>query len=168
MGGLMLDIIITFVNASASLPLGVLLAFGRLSKAPVVRMLATGYIEFWRGVPLLAVLFMATLMLPMFLPSGVSVDNLIRLMIAMVFFYSAYMAEVIRGGLQGVPRGQEEAASSLGMKWWQIPTHRYSAAGAPAGGAEHYEYGRGFVQGYDAGDDYWSCRCVRLGQPGVE
>ena len=118
-GGLMLDIIITFVNASASLPLGVLLAFGRLSKAPVVRMLATGYIEFWRGVPLLAVLFMATLMLPMFMPSGVSVDNLIRLMVAMVFFYSAYMAEVVRGGLQGVPKGQEEAASSLGMKWWQ-------------------------------------------------
>jgi general L-amino acid transport system permease protein len=119
-GGLTLDFVITFVNASAALPIGVLLALGRQSNAPVVRMLATGYIEFWRGVPLLSVLFIATLMLPLFLPNGVSINNLLRLMVAMVMFYSAYMAEVIRGGLQGVPKGQIEAASSLGLKWWQF------------------------------------------------
>ena len=120
LGGLTLDILITFVNASAALPIGIVLALGRQSDAAVVRMLATGYIEFWRGVPLISVLFMATLMLPFFLPNGISVNNLLRLMVVMVMFYSAYMAEVIRGGLQGVPKGQMEAASSLGLKWWQM------------------------------------------------
>jgi general L-amino acid transport system permease protein len=119
-GGLTLDILFTFVNACASLPLGVLLALGRQSRAPVVRILATGYIEFWRGVPLLSVLFIATLMLPLFLPNGISINNLLRLMVATVMFYSAYMAEVVRGGLQGIPKGQIEAASSLGLKWWQF------------------------------------------------
>ncbi|HTJ89942.1 MAG TPA: amino acid ABC transporter permease, partial [Acidocella sp.] len=115
-----LDIVITFVNACASLPLGILLALGRRSKAPVLRLFATCYIEFWRGVPLLSVLFIATLMLPLFLPNGIAIDNLLRLMIAMMMFYSAYMAEVVRGGLQGVAKGQTEAAASLGMKPWQL------------------------------------------------
>jgi general L-amino acid transport system permease protein len=118
-GGLTLDIVITFVTASAAFPLGVLLALGRRSEAPIIRMLATGYIELWRGVPLLTVLFMATIMLPLFLPKGMSVDNLLRVIVAMALFNSAYMAEVVRGGLQGVPRGQVEGAQSLGMKWWQ-------------------------------------------------
>jgi general L-amino acid transport system permease protein len=119
-GGLMLDIIASFVTVAGSLPLGILLAFGRRSQLPVVRMLTVGYIELWRGVPLLTVLFMSAVVLPLFLPAGVSADRLLRAMAALVLFNAAYMAEVVRGGLQGVPSGQEEAADSLGLRWWHV------------------------------------------------
>jgi general L-amino acid transport system permease protein len=119
-GGLMLDMVISFVTVAGSLPLGVLLALGRRSQLLVVRTLATGFIELWRGVPLLTVLFMSAVMVPLFLPEGVSVDRLVRAMVALVLFNAAYMAEVVRGGLQGVPVGQEEAATSLGLHWWQV------------------------------------------------
>jgi general L-amino acid transport system permease protein len=119
-GGLMLDVIVSFVTVAGSLPLGILLAFGRRSQLPVVRVLSVGYIEVWRGVPLLTVLFMSTVVVPLFLPEGFSVDRLLRAMAALVLFNAAYMAEVVRGGLQGLPAGQEEAADSLGLRWWQV------------------------------------------------
>src|SRR6202035_3172350 len=108
-GGLMLGVLISFVTVAGSLPLGILLAFGRRSQLPVVRTLSVSYIELWRGVPLLTVLFMSAVLLPLFLPQGVSVDRLVRAMVALVLFNAAYMAEVVRGGLQGVEPGQEEA-----------------------------------------------------------
>jgi general L-amino acid transport system permease protein len=114
-GGLMLNIVITFIAVVLSLPLGVALAFGRQSDLPVVRWGSIGFIEAWRGSPLLAVLFMGLIMLPMFLPNGVTVDNLIRAIVVLTLFESAYMAETIRGGLQGVPKGQTEAALAVGM-----------------------------------------------------
>jgi general L-amino acid transport system permease protein len=119
-GGLMLDVLIAFVTVAGSLPLGILLALGRRSELPVVRLLSVGFIELWRGVPLLTVLFMSAVMVPLFLPSGVSVDRLIRALIALVLFNAAYMAETVRGGLQGVVIGQEEAAYSVGLRWWQV------------------------------------------------
>jgi len=119
-GGLMLDVIISFVTVAGSLPLGILLALGRRSQLPIVRVLSIGYIELWRGVPLLTVLFMSAVLVPLFLPQGVSVDRLLRAMAALVLFNAAYMAEVVRGGLQGVDSRQEEAAYSLGLRWWHV------------------------------------------------
>jgi general L-amino acid transport system permease protein len=119
-GGLMLDVTISFVAVAGSLPLGILLAFGRRSQLVVVRNLSVCFIELWRGVPLLTVLFMAAIMLPLFLPHGITVDRLIRAMVALVLFNAAYMAEIVRGGLQGVEEGQEEAAASLGLGWLQM------------------------------------------------
>ena len=119
-GGLMLDIIISFVTVAGSLPLGILLALGRRSQLRVVRTLSVCYIELWRGVPLLTVLFMSAVLLPLFLPQGVSFDRLLRAMVALILFNAAYMAEVVRGGLQGVDAGQEEAADSLGLRWWHV------------------------------------------------
>jgi general L-amino acid transport system permease protein len=118
-GGLMLDVIITFVTVAGSLPLGILLAFGRRSRLRGLRLLSVVYIEVWRGVPLLTVLFLSAVVLPLFLPNGVSVDRLLRAMAALVLFNAAYMAEVVRGGLQGISASQEEAAYSLGLSWWQ-------------------------------------------------
>jgi general L-amino acid transport system permease protein len=119
-GGLMLDVIISFVTVAGALPLGILLALGRRSQLPVIRIFSIGFIELWRGVPLLTVLFMSAVMVPLFLPYGVSVDRLIRAMVAFTLFNAAYMAETVRGGLQGVPLGQEEAAYSVGLQWWQV------------------------------------------------
>jgi general L-amino acid transport system permease protein len=119
-GGLMLDVLIAFVTVAGSLPLGVLLALGRRSSLPAVRLLSIGFIELWRGVPLLTVLFMSAVMVPLFLPEGVSVDRLVRALAALILFNAAYMAEVVRGGLQGVPEDQDEAGYSLGLRWWQV------------------------------------------------
>ncbi len=122
-GGLMLDVIICFVTVAGALPLGVILAFGRRSNSPVLRWLSVAYIELWRGVPLLTVLFMSAVLAPFFLPQGVTVDRLVRAMAALVLFNSAYMAEVVRGGLQGVARGQEEAGHALGLRRWQVQAY---------------------------------------------
>ncbi len=121
-GGLMLNVTLTYIAVVGSLPLGIALAFGRQSTLPVVRWGSIAFIELWRGSPLLAVLFMGLIMLPMFLPNGVTVDNFVRAAVVMTVFESAYMAETVRGGLQGVPRGQSEAALALGMHhaWAQI------------------------------------------------
>lgn len=119
-GGLMLDVIVSFVTVAGSLPFGIILAFGRRSQLPIVRTLSIGYIEIWRSVPLLTVLFMSAVVVPLFLPDGVSVDRLLRAMAALVLFNAAYMAEVVRGGLQGIPPGQEEAAYSLGLSWVKV------------------------------------------------
>ena len=118
-GGLMLTLVIATVGIVASLPIGIILALGRRSQMPVLRALATGFIEFWRGIPLITVLFMASVMLPLFLPEGVNFDKLVRAFIGVALFQSAYMAEVVRGGLQAIPRGQYEAAHALGLSYWK-------------------------------------------------
>lgn len=114
-GGLMLNVILSYATIVGALPLGMALAFGRRSTLPFLRYASIAFIEFWRGVPLLAVLFMGLILLPMFLPDGLSVPNLIRAVVVLILFESAYLAETIRGGLQGVPAGQAEAAIALGM-----------------------------------------------------
>ena len=119
-GGLMLTIVVSVVGMVISLPFGVLLALGRRSSMPAVRTLCIAFIEFWRGVPLITVLFMASVMLPLFLPPGVNFDKLLRALIGVALFASAYMAEVVRGGLQAVPRGQYEGAQALGLSYWQM------------------------------------------------
>lgn len=118
-GGLTVTLIIGLVGIVTSLPIGILLALGRQSKLPIVRSLSIMFIELWRAVPLITVLFMASVMLPLFAPVGVTVDKLLRALIGVSLFSSAYMAEVIRGGLQAMPRGQYEAASSLGLSYWK-------------------------------------------------
>lgn len=117
-GGLMLTLVISAVGMVAALPLGILFALGRRStNMPVVKALCVAFIELWRGVPLITVLFMSSVMLPLFLPEGVGFDKLLRALIGVVLFETAYMAEVIRGGLQGIPKGQYEAADSLGLNY---------------------------------------------------
>jgi general L-amino acid transport system permease protein len=119
-GGLMLTLILATVGIVLSLPLGVLLALGRRAdNMPVVKSLCIVFIEFWRGVPLITVLFMASVMLPLFLPEGVNFDKLLRAVIGIVLFQSAYMAEVVRGGLQAIDKGQYEAAEALGFGYWK-------------------------------------------------
>ncbi|EPE97542.1 amino acid ABC transporter permease [Rhizobium grahamii] len=117
-GGLPLSFMLAFVGLSLALPLGVLLALSRASDLPVIRVLATSFIEIVRGVPLISILFMATVMLPLFMPEGVTVDKLLRAQVAIIIFAAAYIAEIVRGGLQDVPRGQLEASASLGMGYW--------------------------------------------------
>ncbi|MCB5201960.1 amino acid ABC transporter permease [Neorhizobium sp. T786] len=118
-GGLMVTLILSFVGIAVSLPLGILLALGRRSEMPVVKILCVTFIEVVRGVPLITVLFMANVMLPLFLPTGWTFDNFLRALIGVALFASAYMAEVIRGGLQAIPKGQFEGADSLGLSYWQ-------------------------------------------------
>ena len=118
-GGLMLTLVIAFVGIVLALPIGTLLALGRRSQLPVVKAFCVIFIELVRGVPLITVLFMASVMLPLFFPEGVSLDKLLRALIGIVLFQSAYMAEVVRGGLQAIPRGQVEAAGALGLSYWK-------------------------------------------------
>ncbi len=118
-GGLMVTLILSFVGIAVSFPLGTLLALGRRSKMPVIKTLSVTFIEVVRGVPLITVLFMANVMLPLFLPTGWTIDNFLRALVAVSLFSSAYMAEVIRGGLQAIPKGQAEGADSLGLSYWQ-------------------------------------------------
>ncbi len=119
-GGLSLTFIISIFALLFCFPVGMFLALGRRSSAPIVRYSSIGFIEFWRGVPLITVLFMASVMMPMFLPDGVYMDKLVRVIIAITLFEAAYMAEVIRGGLQALPRGQYDAGKSLGMGYWRM------------------------------------------------
>ncbi len=119
-GGLMIDVVVAFVVVASSLPLGILLALGRRSELPVVRLLSIAFIEFWRSIPLLAVLIVSALMIPLFLPEGISIERLFRALVGLALFNAAYMAETVRGGLQGVEAGQQEAAYSVGLKWWQV------------------------------------------------
>jgi len=116
-GGLLITLIIALIGIVASLPIGILLALGRRSDMPVIRSLCTVYIEVWRGVPLITVLFMASVMLPLFLSHGTEANKLVRALIGVAMFSSAYIAEVIRGGLQAIPKGQYEAADALGLNY---------------------------------------------------
>jgi general L-amino acid transport system permease protein len=118
-GGLLVTLVISFVGIIGSLPLGILLALGRRSELPIIRTLSVVFIEFWRGVPLITVLFFATYMLPLFLPGNWRIDGLLRVLIGVVLFSAAYMAEVVRGGLQAMPRGQFEGAMALGLGYWR-------------------------------------------------
>lgn len=118
-GGLMLTLILATFGIAFAFPLSILLALGRRSSMPVVRGFCIGYIELIRGVPLISVLFMASVMLPLFLPAGVTIDKLLRAQIAMILFAAAYLAEVVRGGLQAIPRGQYEAADALALSYWR-------------------------------------------------
>ncbi|HEX5998798.1 MAG TPA: amino acid ABC transporter permease [Hyphomicrobiaceae bacterium] len=118
-GGLLVTLVISSTGIAAALPLGVVLALGRRSPMPVVRWLSIGFIEVVRGVPLITVLFMASVMLPLFLPEGWTIDKLVRALIMVALFSAAYLAEVIRGGLQAIPRGQFEAADALGLSYQQ-------------------------------------------------
>ena len=119
-GGLSLTFIISAFAILFCFPIGVFLALGRRSSLPAVRYVSIGFIELWRGVPLITVLFMSAVMFPMFLPDGTFIDKLIRVLIAITLFEAAYMAEVVRGGLQALPKGQYEAARSLGMGYWKM------------------------------------------------
>jgi general L-amino acid transport system permease protein len=118
-GGLLVTLVVSVTGIVASMPIGIALALGRRSTIPLVRVFAIAFIEFWRGVPLITVLFFATYMLPLFLPGNFTVDGLVRVLIGIALFAGAYNAEVIRGGLQAIPRGQPEAASALGLSYWK-------------------------------------------------
>ena len=118
-GGLLVTLVVSVTGIVASMPVGMALALGRRSTIPLIRVFSVVFIEFWRGVPLITVLFFATYMLPLFLPGNFTVDGLVRVLIGIALFAGAYNAEVIRGGLQAVPRGQAEAASALGLSYWK-------------------------------------------------
>jgi general L-amino acid transport system permease protein len=119
-GGILVTIVVATIGMVFSLPLGILLALGRRSRIPVVRWLSIMFIEFVRGVPLITVLFMASVMLPLFVPEPLAPDKLVRALIGVAMFASAYMAEVVRGGLIAIPRGQYEAAQALGLSYWRM------------------------------------------------
>jgi general L-amino acid transport system permease protein len=118
-GGVLVTIVVAAVGIVVSLPLGVMLALGRRSTMPAVRLFSVVFIEFVRGVPLITVLFMASVMLPLFVPDTWSPDKLLRALIGVALFSSAYMAEVVRAGLQAIPKGQHEAAMAVGLSYWQ-------------------------------------------------
>jgi len=118
-GGLTITLIIATVGIVASLPIGVILALGRRSQMPFVKYVCIAFIELWRAVPLITVLFMASIMLPLFLPEGTTIDKLLRALVGVSLFSAAYMAEVVRGGLQALPKGQYEAADALGLNYFK-------------------------------------------------
>jgi len=118
-GGLPVTLILATFGVAFAFPIGVLLALGRRSRMPVIKALSIIYIELIRGVPLISLLFMSSVMLPLFLPEGFSIDKLLRAQIALILFTSAYIAETVRGGLQAIPKGQYEGAESLGLTYWQ-------------------------------------------------
>ena len=117
-GGLMVTVFMAVYAALLAVPLGILLALGRQSKLPLIHWPSVVFIEFWRGVPIIAVIFLASNLLPLIVPAGVSVDKLARALIGLALVAAAYMAEVVRGGLQAMPQGQYEAARSLGLGYW--------------------------------------------------
>jgi general L-amino acid transport system permease protein len=118
-GGLPITLMLAVYGTFLAFPLGVLLALGRRSQLPIIRSVSIAYIELVRGVPLITVLFMASIMFALFLPEGISFDKLLRAQVAIVLFNAAYIAEVVRGGLQALPRGQYEAADALGLGYWK-------------------------------------------------
>ena len=118
-GGFLITLVVSVTGIVACMPIGIALALGRRSTIPLIRFFSVGFIEIWRGVPLITVLFFATYMLPLFMPGNFKIDGLVRALIGIALFSGAYMAEVIRGGLQAIPRGQTEAASAIGLSWWK-------------------------------------------------
>lgn len=118
-GGLMLTLFISVYASLIAIPLGILLALGRQSELRVVRLISVLFIEFWRGVPIIAVIFLASLLLPLILPGGIGIDRLARAVIGLGLVIAAYMAEAVRGGLQALPPGQREAATALGLTYWK-------------------------------------------------
>ena len=118
-GGLLVTLIISVVGITLSFPLGIVLALGRQSQLPIIKTVCVAFIELIRAVPLITILFMASIMLPLFMPQGTTVDKFLRALVGVTLFTSAYVAEVVRGGLQAIPRGQYEAAASLGLGYWK-------------------------------------------------
>lgn len=118
-GGLPLTLILAITAILFAFPLSILLALGRRSDLPAIKAICIGYIELWRGVPLVSVLFMASVMFPLFMPEGVTVDKLLRALVGLTMFTAAYLAEAVRGGLQAIPQGQYEAADALGLGYWR-------------------------------------------------
>lgn len=118
-GGLPLTLMLAFLGLVFSYPIGIALALGRTGHLPMIKALCVGYIELIRGVPMISLLFMASVMFPLFLPDGLVLPKLMRAQLAIIMFMSAYMAEVVRGGLSAVEKGQYEAADSLGLNYWQ-------------------------------------------------
>ena len=118
-GGLMLTIVVSVVGIVFSFPIGIIVAFGRASNLPIIRSVCVTYIEFIRGVPLITILFMSSVILPLFFPEGITFDKLLRALIGITLFQAAYVAEIIRGGLQSIKRGQYEAADAIGLSYWQ-------------------------------------------------
>jgi general L-amino acid transport system permease protein len=119
-GGFMLTLVVAITGILGSLPVGILLAMGRRSDLPAIRLFCTTFIELFRAVPLITVLFMASVMLPLFLPTGITLDKLVRALLGVALFNGALMAEVVRGGLQAIPRGQYEAATAAGLGYWRM------------------------------------------------
>jgi general L-amino acid transport system permease protein len=118
-GGLPLTIMLAALSIVLAFPISVLVALGRRSKLPAIRTFCVIYVELIRGVPLISVLFMASFMFPLFMPQGLTIDVLVRVLVGITLFAAAYMAEIVRGGLQAIPKGQVEAADSLGLTYWQ-------------------------------------------------
>jgi general L-amino acid transport system permease protein len=118
-GGLPVTLILATFGLAFGFPLGIVVALGRRSKLPAIRSLSVLYVELIRGVPLISLLFMASVMFPLFMPDGVNVDKLLRAQVAFILYAGAYLAEVIRGGLQAVPRGQHDAADAIGLSYWK-------------------------------------------------
>ncbi|WPH17537.1 amino acid ABC transporter permease [Variovorax paradoxus] len=118
-GGLPLTLILSTFGIAFAFPVGILLALGRRSRMPAIKAMCVAYIELIRGVPLISLLFMSSVMLPLFLPEGFSIDKLLRAQLAIIFFAAAYVAEIVRGGLQAIPKGQYEGAESIGLSYWQ-------------------------------------------------
>ena len=118
-GGLMLTTFMAVFGGLIAVPLAIALALGRQAQLPAIRIVAVTFIEFWRGVPIITVIFLASVLLPLILPTGVTVDKLVRALVGLALVVSAYMAEVVRGGLQAVPKGQYEAAAALGLNYWR-------------------------------------------------
>ena len=118
-GGLPLTLLLSTIGIAAAFPLAVLVALGRRSHLPALRTICIVYVELIRGVPLISVLFMASFMFPLFMPPGVTINVLLRVLVGITLFAAAYLAEVVRGGLQAIPAGQHEAAASLGLSYWQ-------------------------------------------------
>ena len=118
-GGLMLTLFISIYSSLIAIPLGIIFALGRQSELRIIRLISVIFIEFWRGVPIIAVIFLASLLLPLILPGGIGIDRLARAVIGLGFVIAAYMAEAVRGGLQALPKGQREAATALGLNYWK-------------------------------------------------
>ncbi|OYU91278.1 MAG: amino acid ABC transporter permease [Burkholderiales bacterium PBB5] len=118
-GGLPLTIMLASLSIVFAFPLAVVVALGRRSKMPAIKTICVLYVELIRGVPLISVLFMASFMFPLFMPPGTSIDVLVRVLVGITLFAAAYMAEIVRGGLQAIPKGQQEAADTLGLSYWQ-------------------------------------------------
>ncbi|WP_286819922.1 amino acid ABC transporter permease [Desulfobacter sp. UBA2225] len=118
-GGLPLTLLLSIFGLTSAYPLGVILALGRVSKMPLIRLMSVAYIELIRGVPLISLLFMSSIIFPLFLPEGITINNILRAQVAIILFTAAYVAEVVRGGLQAMPKGQFEAADAIGLNYAQ-------------------------------------------------
>ena len=166
--GLPLTLILAVVGMALAFPLAILLALGRRSELPAVRAICVAYIELIRGVPLITVLFMASVMLPLFLPTGMTIDKLLRAQVAFILFAAAYLAEVVRGGLQAIPKGQIEAADALGLGYWQrtrlIVLPQALALVIPPLGQHFHRH----FQGHLAGHRHRPFRPARHRQRGVD